>query len=176
MTATNKQLRIFESHGDSNRYTLCWGKPDQHAMYASHSSPRTPCVHFPRAVPIRDNLSLAPTKSKQAPTPGRSLGNQRQTSPAIILGGIIHPPMRQPWSRGERFQPNGYTATLALDPYHQHVIGTFNTCSREPTHRSLTDIGGGYNLGGVGLPHTHSPTFPTSCLPFPPKGPVRSLV
>jgi hypothetical protein len=25
----------------------------------------------------------------------------------------------------------------------------------------------GYNLGGAGLPHTHSSTFPTSCLPFP---------
>jgi hypothetical protein len=34
------------------------------------------------------------------------------------------------------------------------------------THQSLTDTGGGYNLGGAGLPHIHSPTFPTSCLPF----------
>jgi hypothetical protein len=40
-----------------------------------------------------------------------------------------------------------------LGPYHQHVISTFNTCSWGPTHRSLTDTGGGYNLGGVGLPH-----------------------
>jgi hypothetical protein len=40
-----------------------------------------------------------------------------------------------------------------LDPYHQHAIGTFNTCSRGPTHRSLTDKGRGYNLGGAGLPH-----------------------
>jgi hypothetical protein len=39
-----------------------------------------------------------------------------------------------------------------LGPYHRHAISTFNTC---------------YNLGGAGLPHTHSPTFPTSCLPFP---------
>jgi hypothetical protein len=30
-------------------------------------------------------------------------------------------------------------------PYHRHAIGTFNTCSRGPTHRSLTDTGGGYN-------------------------------
>jgi hypothetical protein len=29
--------------------------------------------------------------------------------------------------------------------YHQHAIGTFNTCSLGPTHRSLTDTGGGYN-------------------------------
>jgi hypothetical protein len=39
-------------------------------------------------------------------------------------------------------------------PYHRHVIGTFNTCSRGPTHRSLTDTGGGYNLRCAGLPHT----------------------
>jgi hypothetical protein len=48
-----------------------------------------------------------------------------------------------------------------LDPYHQHVISMFNICSRGPTHRSLTDTGGGYNLGGAD---------------FSPKGPTRSLV
>jgi hypothetical protein len=32
-----------------------------------------------------------------------------------------------------------------------------------PTHRSLTDTGGGYNLGDASLSHTHSLTFPTSC-------------
>jgi hypothetical protein len=52
-------------------------------------------------------------------------------------------------------------------PYHRHAIGTFNTCSWGPTEQSLIDIGGGYNLGGAGSPHTHSPSFPTSCLPFP---------
>jgi hypothetical protein len=52
-------------------------------------------------------------------------------------------------------------------PYHRHAIGTFNTCSRGPPERSSIDLGGGYNLGGAGLPHTHSPTFPTSCLHFP---------
>jgi hypothetical protein len=40
------------------------------------------------------------------------------------------------------------------------------------THRSLTDTGGGYNHGGDGLPHTHSPTFLTSCLHFPPEAPL----
>jgi hypothetical protein len=118
MTATNKRLLISESRGDSNRYTPCRGKPDQHVMYASHSSPCTPDVHFLRAVPVRDNLSLAPTKSKHAPTPGRSLGNQRQTVPAVVLGDLIPPAMQQPWSREERFQPNGYTTTSA---YWAHI-------------------------------------------------------
>jgi hypothetical protein len=41
-----------------------------------------------------------------------------------------------------------------LDPYHQHAIGTFNTYSWGPTHRSLTDTGGGYNLRGASFPRT----------------------
>jgi hypothetical protein len=118
MTTTNKQLLISESRSDSNRCTPCRGKLKQHATYASHSSPRTLGVRFLRAVPIHDNLSLTPTKLKQAPTPGRSLGNQRQIGLAIILGGLILPPMRQPWSRGERFRPNGYTTTSA---YWAHI-------------------------------------------------------
>jgi hypothetical protein len=111
MTTTNKRLLISESRSDSNRCTPCRGKPDQHATYASHSSPCTPGVRFLWAVPVRDNLSLAPTKSKHTPTPERSLDNQRQTGLAIVLDGLILPPMRQPWSRGERFRPNGYTST-----------------------------------------------------------------
>jgi hypothetical protein len=113
-TAINKRLLISESRGNSNRCTPCRGKSDQHATYASHFSPRTPGVRFLWAVPIRDNLSLAPTKLKQAPTPGGSLGNKRQTGPVVVvLGDLIPPPMRQPCSRGERFRPNGHTATSA---------------------------------------------------------------
>jgi hypothetical protein len=63
-----------------------------------------------------------------------------------------------------------------LDPYHQHVIGTFNTFSRGPTHRSLIDTSGGYDLWSAGLPHhTTQPSQPT-VLPYPPKGPARSPV
>jgi hypothetical protein len=38
--------------------------------------------------------------------------------------------------------------------YHRHEIGTFTTCSRGPTHRSLSDTGGGYSLEGDNFPHT----------------------
>jgi hypothetical protein len=50
-----------------------------------------------------------------------------------------------------------------LGPYHQHAIGTFNICSWGPTHRSLTDTGRGYNLGGQPIgPHaTPRPSQPT---------------
>jgi hypothetical protein len=54
--------------------------------------------------------------------------------------------------------------TEPISPAYDRYVQYF---SQGPTHRSLTDIGGGYNLGGAGLPHTHSLTFPTSCLHFP---------
>jgi hypothetical protein len=97
----------------------------------------------------------SPHEVKTSPTPGRSLDNQRQTGPAVILGGLILPSMRQPWSRGKKFRSSGYTTTSVYWAHkHQHTISTFNTCSQGPTHRSLTNTGGGYNLGGVDLPHT----------------------
>jgi hypothetical protein len=101
MTATNKWFLISESRGDSNRCTPCRGKPDQQVTYASHSSPRTPDVRFLRTVPVRDNLSLAPMKSKYVPISGRSLDNQRQTGPAVVLGDLIPPPCDSP-GVGER--------------------------------------------------------------------------
>jgi hypothetical protein len=63
-----------------------------------------------------------------------------------------------------------------LGPYHQHAIRIFNTCSWGLTHRSLTDIGGGYNLKGASLPyHTPRPSQPM-VLHFPPKGSTWSQV
>jgi hypothetical protein len=154
MTVINKQLLISESRGNSNRCTPCRGKFNQHAILP----PRLICV-WSRTIHLTwsayDNFSLVPTKSKQAPTPGRSLDNQRQTDTTIILSGFILPPMRQPWSRGEMFRPSGYTATSVYWAHkHQYMISTFNTYSWGPTNWSLTDIGGGYNLRGAGLPHT----------------------
>jgi hypothetical protein len=58
--------------------------------------------------------------------------------------------------------------------YHRHAIDTLNTCSWGPTEQSLIDIGGGYNLGGVGSPHTHSPELPNQLSPLSPSGPARS--
>jgi hypothetical protein len=57
MAAMNKWLHISESRGDSNRCTPYRGKPDQHDMYASHASPRTPGIRFLRAIPVHGNLS-----------------------------------------------------------------------------------------------------------------------
>jgi hypothetical protein len=53
-----------------------------------------------------------------------------------------------------------------LSPYHQHAIGTFNTCLWGPTHRSLTDIGMGYSLEGTGFPHTTLRPSQSTISPF----------
>jgi hypothetical protein len=62
----------------SIRYTLFI--PDFHRV----SDPISHVVHV-------DNLSLIPTRMKQALTLGRSLGDRGQTGPAVILGHLIPP-------------------------------------------------------------------------------------
>jgi hypothetical protein len=49
-----------------------------------------------------------------------------------------------------------------LGPYHQHMISMFNTCSRVPTPRFLTDPSEDYKLRGAVFPHyTPRPSQPT---------------
>jgi hypothetical protein len=84
---------------------------------------------------------------------------------------------RQPLKQWGQSQPsvNGWLLGL-LGLYLWHAIGTFNTCSRGPTHWSLTDTGGDYILGGVGFPHTTPRPSQPMILHIPPKGPARSQV
>jgi hypothetical protein len=45
----------------------------------------------------------------------------------------------------------------------RHAIGMFNTYSRGPNYRSLTNIGEGYNLRGADFPHhTSQPSQPAT--------------
>jgi hypothetical protein len=82
-------------------------------------------------------------------------------------------PQHNHWSSALKPNICWWTCYIGLlCPYHQHMLSTFNTCSQGPTHRSLTDTGGGYNLWDGGLPqHTSWPSQPT-VLHFPPKGPA----
>jgi hypothetical protein len=63
-----------------------------------------------------------------------------------------------------------------LGPYYEHAISTFNTYSRGLTHRSLSDTGGGYNLGGASLSHHTPRPSQLMVLCFPPKAPAQSRV
>jgi hypothetical protein len=60
--------------------------------------------------------------------------------------------------------------------YHRHAINKFNTCSRVPTPRSLTDIGGGYPIENLRIATTLSPPFPSEGSTDPPNGPARSQI
>jgi hypothetical protein len=104
-------------------YTL-QEKPDQHATHITRSVriwSKTICISCGQRM---STFRVVPTRSKQAPTPRRNLGDQKQTRPAVILGHLR--PSAQPWSRGERFWPSGYTTTLS---YWAHIPAR-DTCSR----------------------------------------------
>jgi hypothetical protein len=80
------------------------------------------------------------------------------------------------WSSREKSNFCWQLATRLTGPIYQHVICTFNTCLRVPTHRSLTDTDGGLQPWRCRLSTYHSLTFPIDGLHFPPKGPARSPV
>jgi hypothetical protein len=117
------------------------------------------------------NLSLVPTRMKQTPTPKRSLGDRRQTGPAVVLGHLIPPPSRQPWSRGEMFQLSGYTATstywahnTAYDRYIQYLLTGTNTLVLNQHRRGLPHT-------NLGIATTLSLSFPFECSTNPHKWP-----
>jgi hypothetical protein len=173
MTATNKRLLISESHGNSNRCTPCRGKPDQHATCfpcSVHVWSKTIHIsHGPHIATLRET----PTDlyrshcswEKGLPTQSTA---RRLTDPRVCTQFIS---WANQWSRGWSQAPVGDPLLGLPDPYHRHAIGTFNICSRGLTHRSLTDTGEGYNLGGAKLSHTtprpSQPVVPTFHLRAP---------
>jgi hypothetical protein len=156
MTATNKRLFISESHGDSNRCTPYRGKPDQHAT----RFPRSVRVWF-KTIHISRGAHIA-TFCKTttgladliAPEKKGSRHNTYHVGWPICDFVPSFSPEPTNEAGGVSQTPVGDQLLGLLVPYHRHAIGTFNTCSRGPTHRSLTDTSGGYNLVGADFPHT----------------------
>jgi hypothetical protein len=156
ITNTNKQLLISESRDDLNRCTPWRRKPDQHA------------TRFPHSVRVWSTTIRISCGSHIATFHTPSTYLNRSTTPK--KKGFWHNSQHTGWSIRESVPSFSATTThgamgksqasvdiwlLGLpDPYHRHTIGTFNACSRGPTHRSLTDTDGGYNLRGVSLSHT----------------------
>jgi hypothetical protein len=151
MTATNKRLVPIPVH--------------VRPTYASYGqSPYVATFHESSTELGQSHWS----REKRLPT--RSTA-RRLTDPRVCTQFLSR---ANQWSSGESHTSINNRLLSLPGPYRRHAIGTFNTCSWGLTERSLIDTGGGYNLGGAGLPRTHSPTFPTSCLPFPlvaPPGP-----
>jgi hypothetical protein len=119
-----------------------------------------PGVHFLWAVSVCGNLSLAPTKSKQAPTPERSLARPSSWVASFFL------PCDSP-GVGERgfvsmvTQLHQLTGPIspACDRYVQYLLTRANQMVLN-RHR--------HGLQPWRCRHAtyHSPTFPSSCLHF----------
>jgi hypothetical protein len=73
------------------------------------------------------------------------------------------------WSSNESQTSVDHRLLSLSGPQHRHAIGTFNTCFRVPTPRSLTDIGGCYHIENLGIATTLSPPFPSEDSTDPPK-------
>jgi hypothetical protein len=119
------------------------GKPDQYVTRI----PRSVRIWF-QTIHISHGQCVATfrlvlTRSKQAPTPEEILATAdrlAQPSPRVTSSFLPHDRL----SVGERGFGKVVTQLHRLTgSIYQHVNGTFNTCSRGPTHRSLTDTGGG---------------------------------
>jgi hypothetical protein len=163
MTATNKRLLISESHGDSNWCTPCRGNPTN-TSHASHTQSAyglrpyiSHVVHIYQPFVRRRQIwmdPIAPEKNGSRYNPQHTGWSIRGSVPSFSLE-----PTNETMGVSQAHVDD---QLLGLPgPYRRYAIGTFNTCSRGPTHRSLTDIDGGYNLGGTGLPHTtHRPSQP----------------
>jgi hypothetical protein len=136
----------------------CRGKPDTHNMYTSHAGPHMPLICFLRTVPICGNLSLAINNV------GRILLLLRKRASDTIPST----PADQSIGLPPGFSPN---TTNEVVMKAKHMLTT-DYIDLLKGGNSLTDTGGGYNLGDVILPH-HTPrpsqliipTFHLSALP-----------
>jgi hypothetical protein len=139
------------------------------SMYTLKGKTRpTRHVHFPRyftyarrTLPAGSPRTWQPFTSHRQSWAGPLLPRRRapdKIHSAPLTDPWVHTQLlswASQWSSGGQSQAsiNGRLLCL-LGPYHQYAIGTFNTYSRGPIHRSLTDIGGGYNLESAGFPCT----------------------
>jgi hypothetical protein len=136
-------------------YTL-QGKPDQHATRFSHS------VHvWPSTICNSCSPRIA-TFHKVNNSDGQSHCSREKMLPTQFIARWLTNPwvhtqflsQASHWNSGGKATLCWRQTTKLTGPIYQHAIDTFNTCSQGSTHRSLTDTGGGYNLGGAGSPHT----------------------
>jgi hypothetical protein len=107
------------------------------------------------------NLSLVPTRMKHASTLGRNLGDRRQTDPAVVLGHLIPPPSWLSWSREERFQSSGDTATSAYWVHNTNMRSLRSILARGVNPSVLNRHRWGLQSWRYRLSTHLSPTFPT---------------
>jgi hypothetical protein len=178
MAATDKRLLISESRGDSNRCTPCRGKtqPTQHVCFP-HQFTYARCT-----LPMGGPRTWQPFMCRQhgwmeALLPRKSAPDSTSQPDWVVRGTHLNfsPNTTIEVVRLSQAPVSGRLLGL-LGPYHRYAIGTFNTCSRVPTPRSLTDAGGGYHIENLGIATALSPPFPSEGSTDPPNGPARSQI
>jgi hypothetical protein len=122
-------------------------RPTWHVRFPRQS------MYAQRTLPVGSPRTWQPSMSHQQSWPGPLL--PRKGAPDTIhntpadwfvgpyLVSLPSQPMKQ-WGQNQA-STDGRLLGL-LGRYHQYAIGMFNTCSRGPTHRSLTDTGRGTTL------------------------------
>jgi hypothetical protein len=172
-TTTNKRLLISRSSDDSNRCTP-YRRNLIHMTHMLLAPAHIRHIYaFRGQSPYVTTFHTDPTELDRltAPDSTSQLGWVTRETHLSFSPKHIH------WSSALKTNISWRTCYIGLpSPYHHYMISMFNTCLREPTHRSLTDIGGGYNLGSVGLLHHTPRPFQPTVLHFSPKGPTRSQV
>jgi hypothetical protein len=90
ITATNKWYSYPRVATIESMYTLQGKTRSTRHMFSMLDS----CMVLDHTSPVVcvGNLLLVSTRTKHAPTPGRRLGDRRQTGPAVVLGHLIPPP------------------------------------------------------------------------------------
>jgi hypothetical protein len=165
-TATNKRLLISESRGNSNRCTHCRRKPEQHATHFSNSVRIWPSIIRISRGPHISTFCEVANIFEQIHCYWEGLSTQPRPG-WVICGSVPSFYLEPTIDTVGKSQASVDNRLLGLsDPYHRHAIGTFNICSRKPTHRSLTDPGGGYNLEGVDFPHTTPHPYQSTIFTF----------
>jgi hypothetical protein len=168
LTATNKQLIIFESHDDSNRCTPCRGKSHTHATYASCAGPHKPLVHFLRTVPVRGNLSRWPnrvgqihcSREKVLPTPPLGPVEWPAGSTSVSLPNTtIEAVCLSQTSVDEQAIRLTRPISPAYDQYIQYLLTGANPLV-------LNWLRQGLQSWRCRLSISHSPTFPTDGPPL----------
>jgi hypothetical protein len=152
---------IWESWQFKSMYTL-QGKtrPTRHMLFTF--GPRMTLDHTYLTWSTYHNLSWITNRFGRIPLHLRNIDSwlHPQHADWSICGSppSFSPPHRQ-WNSSLKPRFYRWQATSLTGPIYQYAIDTFNTCSWKPTHWSLTDIGGGYNLGGADFSHITSQPF-----------------
>jgi hypothetical protein len=177
MAAIIKRLLISESRSDSNRCTPYRENPTNMTRTLTTSIHVRPAYASCRRSPYVATFRKPPT-ALYGPYCSQEKGLPTQPTTWLSDPQVRHQFLSQHsyWSSNES-QTYADNRLLGLSgPYHWHAIGTFNTYSRVPTHRSLTDTGGGYPIENLRIVIALSPPFPFEGSIDLPNGPAWSQI